>query len=275
LKETKFYKRAIAEDVEPTLRLDIAPGLSWLARRSVLTAMTEGTMVVEPVPTSSSFAAITKPQFYPCSLCGETRKDSPHLRMHRFKTSEADSAQRYPLCKYCLNRVRSTCDFLGFLRIVKDGHWRADDADAERAAWEESVRLREQMFWSRIGGGVVPASQVHAIHAGSFAEKSPRVSHEVQHLATGYLQKVSPKVLSDDTEKTTKPAAGAETVELMEESDAQSKAPVPESLEDVTATKSELNQPHSTHPLQVETPESDIDGIKRLSIAIPGSFEGV
>jgi hypothetical protein len=56
--------------------------------------------------------------------------------------------------------VRSTCDFLGFLRIVKDGYWRADDEDQEKAAWEESVRLREQMFWSRIGGGVVPAGQV-------------------------------------------------------------------------------------------------------------------
>ncbi|KAH8662038.1 hypothetical protein BX600DRAFT_308887 [Xylariales sp. PMI_506] len=177
LKETKFYKRALAEDIEPTLRLDIAPGLSWLARRSVLSAMTEGSLVVEPVPTNSPFASISKPQFYPCSLCGETRKDATHLRMHRFRTSEIESAQRYPLCKYCLSRVRSTCDFLGFLRIVKDGHWRADDADAERAAWEESVRLREQMFWSRIGGGVVPTMQSHH-QLGSLGEKSPRPSQE-------------------------------------------------------------------------------------------------
>jgi len=32
LKDEKFYKRALAEDIEPTLRLDIAPGLSWMAR---------------------------------------------------------------------------------------------------------------------------------------------------------------------------------------------------------------------------------------------------
>lgn len=42
--------------------------------------------------------------------------------------------------------------------MVKDGHWRADDEDHEKAAWEESVRLRESMFWSRIGGGVVPVN---------------------------------------------------------------------------------------------------------------------
>lgn len=159
LKETKFYKRIVVEDIEPTLRLDSAPGLSWLARRSVLTAVTDGTLVVEPVPTNVNYAPAAKPQLFPCALCGEGRKDTTYLRNHRFRTSESPSAQRYPLCKYCLGRVRSTCGFLGFLRMVKDGHWRADNEDHEKTAWEESVRLREQMFWSRIGGGVIPASQ--------------------------------------------------------------------------------------------------------------------
>jgi hypothetical protein len=165
LKDTKFYKRALSEDVEPTLRLDIAPGVSWLARRTVLTAMTEGTLVVEPVQTNTTFARISKPQYAACALCGESRKTEEHLRNHRFRTSETDSAQRYPLCRYCVSRVRSTCDFLGFLRIVKDGHWRADDDEAERNAWEEAVRLREQMFWSRIGGGVVPTTANHLVNS--------------------------------------------------------------------------------------------------------------
>lgn len=184
LKETKFYKRVLAEDIEPTLRLDIAPGLSWLARRSVLSAVTEGTLVVEPIPTNSPFASISRPQHYPCSLCGEARKDEPHLRNHRFRTSESESAQRYPLCQYCLTRVRSTCGFLGFLRMVKDGHWRAENADSERAAWEESVRLRDQMFWSRIGGGVVPARDTHS-HP-PIAEKMARTSHEAARLSRDY-----------------------------------------------------------------------------------------
>lgn len=172
LKETKFYKRALVEDIEPTLRLDNAPGLSWLARRSVLTAVTDGNLVVEPVATTSA----AKPQFNACALCGESRKEAPFLRYHRFRTSEADSAQRYALCGYCVARVRSTCGFLGFLRMIKDGHWRADDDDHEKTAWEESVRLREQMFWARIGGGVVPTSQIDG--TGSEAFRSPRTSHE-------------------------------------------------------------------------------------------------
>lgn len=178
LKETKFYKRVLAEDVEPTLRLDIAPGLSWLARRSVITAMSEGSLVVEPVPTTGTYALLSKPQFYPCSLCGENRKDDQYLRRYRFRTSENSSSQRYPLCKYCLNRVRATCDFLGFLRIVKDGHWRTDDDDSEKAAWEESVRLRENMFWARIGGGVRPIMHGFHGHSHSVTDKSPRPSRD-------------------------------------------------------------------------------------------------
>ncbi|PHH75846.1 hypothetical protein CDD82_4245 [Ophiocordyceps australis] len=179
LTSTRFYKRVLAEDIEPTLRLDIAPGLSWLARRSVLTSMTDGSLVVEPVSTTPT----TSPKLHthPCSLCGESRKDAHYLRTHRFKTSEADSAQRYPLCSYCLGRVRSTCDFLGFLRMVKDGHWRANAHNHEKAAWEESVRLREQMFWARIGGGVVPSSHAPAHSTGpasTVTDKDDRPSLE-------------------------------------------------------------------------------------------------
>jgi hypothetical protein len=41
--------------------------------------------------------------------------------------------------------------------MVRDGLWRATTEDDIKTAWEESVRLREKMFWSRLGGGVVPA----------------------------------------------------------------------------------------------------------------------
>lgn len=151
LKETSFYKRALTEDLEPTLRLDTAPGLSWLARRTVINSMCEGKLIVEPTPSAA------KLYYPPCTLCGEQGRDEKHARTHRFRTSDSESAQRYPLCKYCLGRVRASCDFLGFLRMIKDGYWRTDGPQAEALAWEESVRLRERMFWSRIGGGVVPA----------------------------------------------------------------------------------------------------------------------
>ncbi len=150
LKETRFYKRVLTEDIEPTLRLDIAPGLSWLARRTVVNSMSEGSLVVEPMPAAINY------NVFACSLCGESRQGEAHARTHRFKTSESDNAQRYPLCGFCLSRIRASCDFLSFLRMLKDGHWRAENDEAELQAWEECVRLRERMFWARIGGGVVP-----------------------------------------------------------------------------------------------------------------------
>ncbi|EOA85670.1 uncharacterized protein SETTUDRAFT_161852 [Exserohilum turcica Et28A] len=154
LKDEKFYKRALAEDIEPTLRLDIAPGLSWMARRTVLSSITAGSLVVEPNPASSSRFRMP---IFPCSLCGESRSGDQYARKFRFKPSDTEDAQRYPLCDYCLARVRATCDYIGFLRMVAAGHWRAETEEERKSAWEESVRLRERMFWTRVGGGVVPA----------------------------------------------------------------------------------------------------------------------
>ncbi|KAI4094717.1 MAG: hypothetical protein LQ344_002068 [Seirophora lacunosa] len=170
LKETRFYKRALTEDIEPTLRLDTAPGLSWLVRRTVVNSMTEGNLVIEPMP------AAIKYNIFACSLCGESRKGDEYARTHRFRTSENDNAQRYPLCSFCLNRMRASCDFLTFLRMLKDGLWKADDEEAEIQAYEESVRLRERMFWARIGGGVVPTLPRVRDSPRTSAEEAPDFS---------------------------------------------------------------------------------------------------
>lgn len=155
LKDSKFYKRVLLEDLEPTLRLDTAPGLSFLSRRTVLSSLLLGTLIAEPFLPQTKFYG----PLFACSLCGESRKTEPYIRKHRFRTSEEESAQRYPLCDYCLTRVRAAGDFVGFLRMVRDGHWRAETEDEQNSAWDESVRLRERMFWARLGGGVVPVTR--------------------------------------------------------------------------------------------------------------------
>lgn len=168
LKETRFFKRIVAEDIEPTLRLDIAPGISWLTRRSVLGSMFDGTLIIEPLP------AVAGLQWAQCVLCGENRRTTAaaagapgpgpgsaqhsNLRTHGFRTSGSESAQRYALCALCLEKMRSCCELVGYLRLLVDGHVRIDDDEAhEREVWEEIVRLRERMFWAKIGAGVVPA----------------------------------------------------------------------------------------------------------------------
>lgn len=300
LKETKFYKRSLAEDIEPTLRLDSAPGLSWLARRTVLNSVCEGSLVVEPMPSS------TKPYMFPCSLCGENRKDEAHIRSHRFRTSENENAQRYPLCKYCLGRVRSTCDFLGFLRVLKDGHWRAEDEEAEKAAWEESVRLREQMFWCRVGGGVIPASH----HGHGESPRSARVSEEVRKIEEEDLSKeldgpgeFRPRDITPVMEASPSPASAKalkKTSQVLTEDETaeglweavQKDAAIPSlvnknnasngdglpaapTLDSSVQTKvADRTSTQSASSLQVSSPEHDEkDGVKRLSITIPGYVE--
>ena len=203
LKETKFYKRALTEDLEPTLRLDTSPGLSWLARRTVLNSMCEGTLVVEPMPTS------TKMSVFSCALCGENRKSMEFARTHRFRTNESENAQRYPLCGYCLNRVRTSCDYLGFLRMVKDGHWRTDGEEAEKIAWEESVRLRERMFWARIGGGVVPNFHGRDVRRPSVGGSNPNTPFSAPPAINGvngvYTPEPTPSKESHDPPRTATP----------------------------------------------------------------------
>jgi hypothetical protein len=150
LKETKFFKRVMTEDIEPTLRLDLAPGLSWLARRNVMSAITEGTLVIDPMPTSPNVS------MFACSLCGESKADQEHARTHRMRINENPNAQRYPLCQFCTHRLRTVGDFMSFLRTLKEGLWKCESQGDKQHAWEESVKLRERCFWARIGGGVIP-----------------------------------------------------------------------------------------------------------------------
>ncbi|RPB01452.1 hypothetical protein L873DRAFT_1676276 [Choiromyces venosus 120613-1] len=151
LKETKFYKRVLVEDIEPTLRVDLAPGLSWLARRNVSSAIIDGALQIDPLPMNSKSSAVS------CSMCGESRLDEQHARTHQMRTSDSTTAPRHLLCTYCVNRTRSVCDFLAFLRTLKEGMWKCESEGDEKHAWEECVKLRERMFWCRIGGGVIPA----------------------------------------------------------------------------------------------------------------------
>lgn len=175
LKDTKFFKRALLEDIEPVLRLDLAPGLSWLARRAVLTSVSSGTMVIEPyMPSGKAHAPINA-----CALCGEDGKDDAHARRHRFKTSDDPSAQKYPLCDYCLERMRSTAGFVAFLRQVRDGLWRSDTIGDMRSAWDHCIKLKEKMFWSRIGGGVIPVIIRASSHSPARELTGRDGSHEV------------------------------------------------------------------------------------------------
>ncbi|KAI9668317.1 MAG: rab guanine nucleotide exchange factor S2 [Trizodia sp. TS-e1964] len=269
LKETRFYKRALAEDIEPTLRLDLAPGLSWLAKRTVLNAMIDGKLVVEPVPSTSAHVSLS------CSLCGESRKGDTYARTHRFMTSDRDTAQRHPLCSYCVTRVRATCDYMGFLRTLKEGHWRTQGTEGENSAWEESVRLREQMFWSRIGGGVIPAflqtkdSARNSIEEESRREAEPveppgvALSHNIDQDTTGNTVPSDPH---PQTEHLATPDSQISRGEVAIDREAHSIVGIDEKASIRGANIRESLRSNSSG-------ESVNSRNERLSITIPGAFQ--
>ncbi|WWD07650.1 hypothetical protein V865_005751 [Kwoniella europaea PYCC6329] len=77
-----FLARTIVEDNDPTLRLDIAPDLSWLSRRSVSQAIISGDLIVEPVSTATLLSSTSSSiQEINCSLCGKSifnHQQQPH-----------------------------------------------------------------------------------------------------------------------------------------------------------------------------------------------------
>jgi hypothetical protein len=182
--------------------------------------------------------------------------------------------------------------------VLKDGHWRTDDEESERAAWEESVKLREQMFWSRIGGGVIPASHMH--HAGHThgREKSPRTSEDARN-ETETMQKLGeeadmtgeiqpkdvtpvPEVIKPEeagnaaflAQRKTQKQSGLsdDTAEGLWDA-AQADAELPERIAAETPDEEKENANRdSTQSLSVYSDSGEKD-TKRLSITIPGSFE--
>ncbi|KAJ3993707.1 hypothetical protein F5050DRAFT_1577092 [Lentinula boryana] len=69
-----FLARIATEDSDPTLRLDLAPSLNWLSRRSVLAAIHNGCLVVESMPitvgSGGSGSTGTSHNTVSCALCG-------------------------------------------------------------------------------------------------------------------------------------------------------------------------------------------------------------
>ncbi|KAF9269400.1 hypothetical protein L218DRAFT_976530 [Marasmius fiardii PR-910] len=79
-----FISRLMTEDSDPTLRLDFAPSLNWLSRRSVLAAIHSGQLTIEPM---AATMLLQESQSIPglgnntvtCALCGVPIFPSSHL----------------------------------------------------------------------------------------------------------------------------------------------------------------------------------------------------
>ena len=153
LRDTRLYKRLASEDINGTLQLS---SIHWLSRARFSSAFSDGAIVIEPL--DGSDGEVKAKQAQACYLCQRIEpKGRESSRTHQFGI--LTETARHLLCKHCLCRVRSTCGLISFLGMVIDGHWKIQNHNDLMAAWEECTRLREQMFWTRIDGGVVPTSR--------------------------------------------------------------------------------------------------------------------
>ncbi|KAF9015969.1 hypothetical protein BDZ89DRAFT_419404 [Hymenopellis radicata] len=72
-----FIQRLSTEDSEPTVRLDLAPALNWLSRRSVLSAIHHGQLTIEPISSNLLYQEVfysnnaTNNHTVQCALCGD------------------------------------------------------------------------------------------------------------------------------------------------------------------------------------------------------------
>lgn len=153
LKDTRFFKRIMAEDVEPTLRLDLSPSISWLNRRSIISALSDSSLIVEPIPEVSMrlYGKYTS-----CQVCGDSRRAGENPRTHAMRVREGEGATKWSICLLCLEKVRAVGDLVAYVRNVREGVVKCGDRKEEEEAWEQIIRMRERLFWARMAGGVVP-----------------------------------------------------------------------------------------------------------------------
>ena len=201
LKDTKFFKRLMVEDIEPTLRLDLSQSISWLQRRSITTAFAESSLIVEPIPeaTRKLYGKYT-----PCALCGEYRKEDENPRTHRMRVNEGENATKWSLCCICLEKVRGVGDLVGYVRMIRDGVVKCGDKAEELEAWDELVRLRERLFWARMAGGVVPSfvKVTQDTTTASPATEALKPEHETAPTSRSASRPQTPTVNRSDSNST-------------------------------------------------------------------------
>jgi hypothetical protein len=134
---------------DPTIRLDLAPSLNWLTRRSVNAAIHFGQLTIEPVmathllqdPTlyAPTIPLTETPGNPSCALCGRPAFPQPSSSPPKHPKSRAPyippsnlqvfvfrlalpppqkPSTTYPLCHdgWCLTRLRATCEMWRFVR---------------------------------------------------------------------------------------------------------------------------------------------------------------
>lgn len=150
LKNLKYFRRIWSEELDSCL--PIIPSLSstnfinrWQKGKTFWNILVEGKVIIEPVSGVNEHFKITyKGETQsnqtpvaiaaPCSFCAQYKDDMlEHCRLHLLKVVSSDSSSShlaeeeqlsYPLCNYCLIKLRNICEFFAKLRLISSNVYR-------------------------------------------------------------------------------------------------------------------------------------------------------
>ena len=291
LRTLKYFKKIWTEELENSIS-HIPPIANstfinrWQKGKNFWSLIVEGKAVIEPIKSVNETYKITyrgkTPKDAPvatrepCTFCGESRDDIlEHARLYSFKLlapdlsstslTENEPVASYPLCTFCLIKLRNICEFFAKLRSIhsnifklKQNHLfeeytaplnfqfkrQSVDADASDHLKERKevvlepeeeakliklyiilTQIRSRIFWSKIGLWD---------HEGVITES---VIDEIPHDVFGYLgRKYEGEKAEPEREKGHVPQNTVETGEEAVETEATEDATTTKNNEDITET---------------------------------------
>lgn len=139
LKNLIFFKNIWTNEIENCINhIPSIPSNTllnrWQKGKTFWSCLIDGKVSIEPIKgTNENFKITYKGNKMndkitpvaiqdPCTFCGESRNDNlEHSRLYHFKIFETEEnlAISYPLCNYCVIKLRNLCDFFAKIRLIK------------------------------------------------------------------------------------------------------------------------------------------------------------
>lgn len=163
LKLSKWFKKVWIEEIENSFTIPSTNLFNrWQKGKFFWNAVIDGKIKIEPIKNiNDNISTDMKTQGFdsPCDFCQESRSDKlEHLRLHSLKLThlELNEPVDYPLCNYCLIKIRNVCDFFAKLRLVNKNFYKLDSPDntTEYKLIKIYINLcliRCKNFWGKIG----------------------------------------------------------------------------------------------------------------------------
>lgn len=182
LKLQKWFKKIWVEEFETSVNVPATNFLNrWQKGKFFWSLLIEGKVKIEPIKginetlkldyntsrNSTDQASNTLPTptaiNEPCEFCQEHRNDNlEHSRLHYLKLLEPETLTeliQYPLCNYCLIKLRNICEFFAKLRLINKNFYKLSFDNKFDLTNDYKVLklylmlilIRSKIFWSKIG----------------------------------------------------------------------------------------------------------------------------